>query len=205
MSLINDALKRAKQQHDQNQPPPFRGAPLHTIPPAPKTNHLPLVIVALLFALVLALVGLRLALHNKKTDAPKTVSENKVEIPLDPNATAPAFIRPHDAPATPPPQPVAAPAPAPTPAPAPVIAHPVAATPVAAPAPAVETPPVVEPKYFPPLRLQGVLFRPDHPGAIINGRTLFVGDKISGALVTAITRDKATVVFDGVTNVLQLP
>jgi hypothetical protein len=39
---------------------------------------------------------------------------------------------------------------------------------------------------------------------MINGRVLFVGEKIGGFRVTAITEDSATLVGTGQTNVLNL-
>lgn len=56
----------------------------------------------------------------------------------------------------------------------------------------------------PPLKLQGVVFDPKRPSAVISGRTLFVGDRIRQMRVTAITADTAILVGAGRTNVLTM-
>jgi hypothetical protein len=63
-------------------------------------------------------------------------------------------------------------------------------------------PPLV-PK-LPPLRLQGIVFNPRRPSVVINGRTLFVGEKLGDARVVAIDRESATLVSAGGTNVLSM-
>jgi len=55
-----------------------------------------------------------------------------------------------------------------------------------------------------PLKLQGIVFNPNRPSAVINGRTLFIGDKIRDMRVVAITPDSATLAGGGHTNVLSL-
>ena len=86
----------------------------------------------------------------------------------------------------------------PTPAvpPATATPDPVVATPILA---AVEPPP----KPAAP-KLQGIVFNPTRPSALINGRTLFIGDKFGELRVAAITADSATLVGGGRTNVLSL-
>jgi hypothetical protein len=51
-------------------------------------------------------------------------------------------------------------------------------------------------------RLQGIFFHATRPSAIMNGKSVFVGDKVGEFRVTAITRDSATVVGAGQTNIL---
>ncbi len=53
-------------------------------------------------------------------------------------------------------------------------------------------------------KLQGIVFNPRRPSAVINGKTLFVGDRVAGFRVMAIGRDTATLVGPGQTNVLTL-
>lgn len=53
-------------------------------------------------------------------------------------------------------------------------------------------------------KLQGIVFNPRRPSAVINGRTLFVGERIAGFRVVAIGQDSATLVGGGRTNVLTL-
>jgi hypothetical protein len=64
--------------------------------------------------------------------------------------------------------------------------------------------PVVKPA-FPALTVQGIYFRKVNPSALINGRTIFVGETIHNARVVAIRKESVVVVFKGQTNVLYLP
>jgi hypothetical protein len=68
-------------------------------------------------------------------------------------------------------------------------------SPVAAASPAVR---------FPPLRLQSIFYRPANPSVIINGKTLFLTDEISGVVVADIQPSSVTLVLSGQTNVLTL-
>jgi hypothetical protein len=58
-----------------------------------------------------------------------------------------------------------------------------------------------QPPQPPPLKLQGIVFS-QRPSAVINGRTLFVGDRIREFRVVAITRDTALLAGGGRTNLL---
>lgn len=55
-----------------------------------------------------------------------------------------------------------------------------------------------------PLQLQGIFYRLSKPSALINNRTLYVGDEIEGARVIAITRYGVKLVAGGKTNDLTL-
>jgi hypothetical protein len=57
---------------------------------------------------------------------------------------------------------------------------------------------------FPPLTLQGIFYRPKNPSALINGRTLFVGDQIGEVKVIAIEQRSVKVELRGVVKVLWL-
>ena len=57
----------------------------------------------------------------------------------------------------------------------------------------------------PDLKLQSIIYRLNRPAAVINGEMLYVGDTIKGARVISIDRHEVTVVLDGKTNVLNLP
>ena len=48
------------------------------------------------------------------------------------------------------------------------------------------------------------IFRPKNPAAVINTKTVFVGDQVSNARVVAITTDSVTVEFNGNRKVLTL-
>lgn len=54
-------------------------------------------------------------------------------------------------------------------------------------------------------RLQGISYNPTRPSVIINGNTLFVGEKVADWTVTAISNEHVTVQDDnGQTNILSL-
>lgn len=193
MSLINEALKRARQL-------PAAPAPdLHYRPvePAPAARHtsskwLPVVLaaVALLALVVVWQIAHRssspdqqLALAPAVAPPPAPVTESHASVPTPP-ATSVA----------PPPSPASTSAPATEPG--------QAATAAAATNPA----PVLEPSPPPPppLKLQGVVYNPRRPSAVISGRTLFIGDRIRDFRVVAIGQDSATLVGAGQTNLLSL-
>jgi hypothetical protein len=56
-----------------------------------------------------------------------------------------------------------------------------------------------------PLRLQAIVFNPKRPSALISGKTVFIGDKLGDARVMAIDQDSATLVGAGKTNILTMP
>ena len=60
-----------------------------------------------------------------------------------------------------------------------------------------------EPKA-PELKLQGIFFNPRSPSAVVNGKTVYVGDKVSGFRVFAITPQNVTLGTATQTNVLDL-
>ncbi|PYJ08129.1 MAG: hypothetical protein DME25_02265 [Verrucomicrobia bacterium] len=213
MSLINDALKRAKQAQQQAAPPAAPTLEFRPVEPRQRARtggggmlSAALGIIAFLALLALVLVW-RLALKNPSPQlvAAKQPGVVAAAIPSPqppPPTTAPA---PRDAnlvesaPAAtaankPDGQPPASP-PAPT-APA-TASQPISVTnPPAAP----ETPP---PKPA-PLKLQAIVFNPTRPSAMIGGRTLFVGAKVGNQRIVAIDQESATLAGAGQTNVLTL-
>lgn len=72
---------------------------------------------------------------------------------------------------------------------------------VAAPPPEPTEPPIVlQPSRrvtFPPLKLQGIFFRMKNPSVLINNLTLFIGDKVAGVSVVEIHRTKVTLELNG--------
>ncbi len=59
-------------------------------------------------------------------------------------------------------------------------------------------PPIYQPPSYPPsLMVQGMLWGADSPKAIINGQVCKVGDNVSGATITSITRQGIEVEFQG--------
>jgi hypothetical protein len=56
----------------------------------------------------------------------------------------------------------------------------------------------------PAIRLQAIVFHPTRPSAMINGKTLFLGDMLGEMQLVAIGRESATLVGAGQTNLLTL-
>ena len=182
MSLINDALKRARQTHQAN---PLPTPPLQFRPVEPgETNptRAPLRLAGLMLALILivALGGLVAWFV-----AHQTAGELRVAAKTTTATTATAPVMP----------PVAAVEPLTT-----------ALTPATV---ALETNPppatvTVEPTKPPMPKLQGITFHPTRPIAVVNGKTVVLGDRVGGFQVLAITRDRVTLSSATATNVLSL-
>lgn len=92
---------------------------------------------------------------------------------------------------------------------APVVTNPPAA--VVAPVPAVEPatnqPAVVETPKPDPItyRLQSIFYRPNNPTAVINGKMVYVGDRVGNVRVLTIEKDSVTILTStGQTNILDL-
>lgn len=56
----------------------------------------------------------------------------------------------------------------------------------------------------PAFRLQGIFYRAANPSAVVNAKTVYVGDQVSGARVKAIDRQSVILEQDGQTQVLTL-
>ena len=76
------------------------------------------------------------------------------------------------------------------------------ASPAAAVVPALEPSVAEESKVA--FKLQGIFYRPTKPSAVINAKTVYVGDIISNGKVKAIDHRSVTIVVDGETKVLTL-
>jgi hypothetical protein len=160
MSLINDALKRARDAQPQNPP---SGAP--SLPPVePPQRDGPgwmLPVAFILALLVIACIFMGVALMKRPA---QPVVAKTVETPS-----------PTPAPIQPVPTPIVAPAPAPAP------------VPVLAPPPVVTNSQPVTNAAPPKLKVQGIIFDSKHPTAIMNGKSVNVGDSIGGFRVKAIS------------------
>ncbi|HEY5909750.1 MAG TPA: hypothetical protein VJA21_04000 [Verrucomicrobiae bacterium] len=215
MSLINDALKRAKAaQEDAPSPPPSS----LQLRPVADTEIIARRGAGLLLPLALAIVALLILFFvwryaprgDAGTDSQASVSVSEVRaralppqevVQPTPPASVPSAV-PAAAPETNaiissvPSTPAEPPATAPAPAKSVAVA-------AAAPTNSVAAP---ESQPSPPVgpRLQGIVFDPARPSVVINGRTLFKGDKVAGFRVVAIGRDSVTLVSAGRTNVLTL-
>jgi len=220
MSLINEALKRAKAAQRRVPEAAATGPPLHpveaVVPARPGLGLALPGLLALLSLLVLLCVW-ELAQRSARARAPE--SQAQIADADGPHRSAVSSLAaPRNEPAVPP---AIAPAPTiPPPSPGGVkpVAEPTPADPPSAPnvASAVvqAPPPVPPPSTGPasessapktePLRLQGVVFNPRKPSAVINGHTLFLGDRIANFRVVAIRPTTAILVGAGQTNVLSL-
>jgi hypothetical protein len=219
MSLVNDALKRAKEAQEQAAPPPPSQMQFRPVEPEHQLRHglgllvpVSLAVVALL-ALVLAW---RWAQGHRITEPREARAATRTEVPANaapPPVSAPAAETTLASPGES--SPLSRSEPRSTPAmgladssgktESNTTASPAAdrkeeneATNSAAIAPASQPKP-------PPLRLQAIVFNPKRPSALISGKTLFIGDKLGDARVVAIDQDSATLVGSGKTNVLSLP
>lgn len=210
MSLINDALKRAKQAQKKPSLPPA-GVPLRPAEPAravnaPRPLVLPIVAAALLVFVggVLIVVALTRG-FGLKSDEP--VANKSAGVPPQSHSGTAASL-PRTAavsPTTRMPAPVAAAPSVPT-NPPPVAA--VVASVVTQAVTTIESTnagPVVQAPPEPPLpRLQGILFNPARPTAFLNGKSVVVGSRAGDFTVVAITKLAVTVERAGQTNVLTM-
>jgi hypothetical protein len=229
MSLINDALRRASQQKPASPPPSHGGVPLQPVDyrksPSPWRSLLLIPVLIILCGLsgwffwsaskttakgvapgdalanqappefTLATQGSDRLIANaagKKTQAPIQVNTNLViHTNVIVQAPSTALVAP----------PAVTTAPV-TPVLAGTVTEMVAAEKTKL-APA-DTRTLESPAAFPKLKLQGIYFRRTNPSVLINGRTLFVGDRVDGARVVTVDRQTVTMEFSGQTNLLTL-
>ena len=196
MSLINDALRRAKQAQQRDRPPSEPPPHVPPIEPAQHARHnfgllLPamLAVIAMLILFVIWQAAQRsgTAQANKAKGQTEVTASTRTSptpaSPPTPTFTKIAQASPHSATMD-----AAVPGSEATAA----TNSTNALTEAPAPKPA-------------PLRLQAIVFNPIRPSAMIGGKTLFIGDKLGELRVAAIDRDSATLVGARQTNVLALP
>jgi hypothetical protein len=228
MSLINDALKRAKQAHQETAKP---APPIPHFRPVEQVSSATRHQVGLMVPVALFLVALvtLLALWElwKKEGSPKAPVD---KAPLNVAARTPGPEKPQTVAAS---SDVSSSAPTTTinPAASASIAgaglgkvamvpdHAAAGAPVAALASATTNLSAATPVAAAtnqatasepdaavpaPLKLQGIVFNPKKPSALINGRVMFVGDRIRDFHITAIHQDEVVLTGGGQTRVLRL-
>jgi hypothetical protein len=191
MSLVNDALKRARQAQSENPPPT---PPLHFQPADPAQENAarsPLLFVGLALLLILGVglgglaiwfavqkqADLKAAARVAATSAPEVA-----DAPPKPTTTQESVVAPTNPPVALKP---------------PLLDLGQRDTNTAIVAAPVEPPP-------PLLKLQGIFFNPRSPSAVVSGRTVYVGDRVNGFQVQAITPRAVTLVNATGTNVLSL-
>lgn len=183
MSLINDALKKASE-HSAPMTPAQTKEPLRVATHQPPPRW-PMFVVPPLVAIVFA-AGTFLVMRGWQSGKPVSAKEAAVA-----NAGAiDALIENNKARAA---------------ADAKVegTATEATITPTASPTNTAAAP--VPGTTFPTLKLQGVIWHPKRPSVVINGKSLFKGEKVERAEVTEITSDSVTLVWKGEERVLTLP
>jgi hypothetical protein len=214
MSLINDALKRASQSTTAPAPaPPTTVKPEATLRPIEhkKATPWPLVIVSVLLVISIGIGGW-LFFRNPTGMNASGSSEDRTHAQARQPAAAPdpvPLAAVQSAPASPQhtsEQPrttsTTRPATSGTEAPSALAAASSPSPTLQTAVSAVSAPPVAAP--MPMYKLQGIFYRPDHPMAMINGRNVVQGDKVSDAKVVSIGRESVTLSVDGQTKVLTL-
>jgi hypothetical protein len=210
MSLINDALKRAKHAQQEAAPPPKTSDDLRPVEMRQYGRQpVGLAIPALLgLASLILLVLLWQASRNANSRGDLEVNARTKPSPAPAATPAPETASPAataHASAT-----QVSPASAtPTIAATPELAVATASNPVATVAgiePSTNPMPVVAvtpPKPALP-KLQAIVYNPKRPSVMLSGKTLWVGDKIGEYRVRAIDQESVTIVSATQTNVLTL-
>ena len=169
MSLINDALKRAKDAQ-QKDAPPSGVTPMRPVEPLREERNFSLFLPVLIILLVITaifFISLSLADHTVKQIAAAPAMAVTQEV-----ATVET----------------------PLPDPSVVIGR-----------AAINTnPPPVPPPPPAPINVQGIVADPVQPWAIVNGKTVHVGDLVNDMRVTAIARSTITLAGKDGTNTLGL-
>ena len=226
MSLVNDALKRAKESHDQQTPRPAIATPAQPTGPAPRGSRLWMVaLVAFLAAFGLAIGGLVYLKKQNQLDSSATQpiagffsslkakfskknSDQPAHATTNHEPTGPHIViitktqtnisepnqSGHFEPIAPPPAPVAK------------TNLLVVDNSKLTLLPEVAIPAAPKTVQLPEaMKLQGILYSATRPAAILNGRTVFVGDRISDMTVVSIRPKEVTVLYRTNPIVIKLP
>ena len=208
MSLINDALRRAKEAQKHAPLPRSPDLPFRPVEPPQQSARRGLGLLlpgALAAVALLALLVVWQWTRMRGAATPTEVNARTARGPLaaTPASAFAARTAPVQAPAAPPSFATGAAATlaadaasAPTDDPLAEMEESEAADPSAMTAP---TPPKPA-----PLRLQAIVFNPRRPSAMISGKTLFIGDKLGDLRVVAIDKESATLMGAGQTNILMM-
>jgi hypothetical protein len=209
MSLINDALRRAKDAQQQAPVPPSHDLPFRPVEPGQQRARRGLGLLLPIALTAVALFALVFVWEWNRTRGVSTPTEVNARTARVPQAATPAPALAA--------QPATVQQPPSSPSPSTGAAATLAADTTSSPAddpldgveeseatnvPAMTPPPPPKPA---PLRLQAIIFSPKRPSAMISGKTLFVGDKLGDLRVVAIDQESATLAGAGQTNVLSLP
>lgn len=192
MSLINDALKRAQETQEENPPtsPPLEFRPVEPGQKEKRRTTLLVVGLTLVLIAILGLAGALIWFVSQSKSVPLPVAARVVDPPL------------------PQPSQVAVPAADLTNTPVMTESHALGEVLKPLDEPATNGLPVVaaivEAVVPPALKLQGIFFNPQNPSAVVNGRSVYLGDRVSGFRVMGISPIAVTFVNGAETNVLSL-
>jgi len=192
MSLINDALKRAQQAQQEN-PPTTPSLEFRPVEPGQKENRRTTMLVVGLALVLIAIIGLTGALVwfvSQSKSAPLPVAARVADVPLAPLPQAAPVTA---APTNPTTQVVSPPV-------ADLIERPEEPNTNGVPVVAA----IVEAVKPPALKLQGIFFSPSNPSAVVNGRTVYLGDHVNGFRLLAVSPVAVTFANATETNVLSL-
>jgi len=184
MSLINDALKRA--QDSQAEPPPLPPAPPRAprpTPGEPEHGNSKGMLIVLVVLLLVAAFGLAQVIFEKPEQAEAPAASNTETNFPD---IVPAMGHSETATTT-----TAAPTNSPTTAPSETLLTNFDNVDPGLMAAVTNNAPTPE-----PIKVQGIIFAQPRPWAIISGKMLFVGDRVSDYRITAITKNTVTVQND---------
>lgn len=186
MSLVNDALKRAKQNQEANPPatPPLEFRPVEPGQSDGRRTSLLLVGLSLVIVAIVGMCGALVWSVSQKNGPALLVEASANQQQPAPRTNAPTQ-------------------PAPKPTPPVTVLEPAAAA-----AATIEnlesTVAASEPLKPAPLKLQGIFFNPKNPSAVVNGRTVYLGERVAGFFVLAMSPSSVTLANSTATNVLSL-
>jgi hypothetical protein len=217
MSLINDALKRARDADRRRRSAPA-SAPLEPADPATKPKSTRWLVLAVAVALGLSLWSF----SRWASTAPPPPQAQLANAPESPTTTPPTSepttaVEPSLSSSTPPPDPLSTPqssapvAPDDSQAPAPIEAptqalstDPPNTSPTnETPRSNIDPPPPSTPEVE--LRLQSIIYRLRNPTAVINGQWLHEGDTIADARIIKIEPHQVTLSQNETNRVLTMP
>ncbi len=183
MSLINDALKRARETQPKGFAPSASPA-FRPVEGARRSAGGNDVLLPALIVVILLLGGLLLWVWFRGDGGELKVRARTSSVSAE-AVSIPAVVPP-----------------------APVPTQPVVTAIEKMPEPITNAAVAVEPPKPAPIvyKLQSIFYRPKSPSAVINGKMVFVGSSVAEARVVAIGKDSATLVTAaGQTKLLELP
>ncbi len=197
MSLINDALKRATQAQPPSAPAPEPETPMQPVepsqPPGLPVYFIPILLLIISGACWFLVKGWETRRQSGLYPEPVVVTAREVPttVPAGGSSQPIPADRQFALDAAPTPSaPVAASAPG---------TNSTAVTETPAPAGAVANDGTPKPA---PFKLQGIFYRPTNPSAVVNSKTVCVGDLIANGKVKAIDRQSVTIEVGGEIKVL---